>query len=93
MIQGRSERALGYQQITTVSAAVGLTLPAGTSRARVTVSGQAVRYRDDGANPTAAVGMPLAAGSTTDFGTQQLSQLRFIEAAASATLDVSYYGL
>src|SRR6516225_9714539 len=56
---------LGYQQI----AAGGLTsavplpsIPAGARVAQVCAEAQAVRYRDDGVAPTAAVGMPIASG-------------------------------
>lgn len=51
---------------------------------------QAVRYRDDGANPTASVGEPIANGGTFTYqGT--MSALAFIEQTASAKLNLSFY--
>lgn len=88
----RAEKALGYQQITDVSSAVALTVPAGTSLALIVPEVQAVRWRDDGTNPTATVGMPLAIGAMLIFTAQSLAALRFIEQAASAKLNVTYYG-
>lgn len=87
----RADKALGYQQITVLTASTGLTVPAGAATAVVNVESQAVRWRDDGTAPTATVGMPLAAGSTYTFTISQLSVLRFIEQAVGAKLNVSYY--
>lgn len=86
-------KALGYQQITNLSAAVGLTVPTGTSFAIVQPETQAVRWRDDGTNPTATVGYPLAVGSELLYDAAQLAVVKFIEQAASASLSIAYYGL
>lgn len=87
-------KPLGYQQITTLSAAVGLAVPAGAQRALIQAQTQSVRWRDDGTNPSATVGMLL--GVTTgpsDYFEYDgnLSAIKFIEAAASAALNVTYY--
>lgn len=84
--------ALGYQQITSLSSATGLTIPAGTSKIIVTPTTQAVRWRDDGTNPTSTVGYPLAAGSELVYTAAQKGSLKFIEQAASAVLNICYYG-
>jgi hypothetical protein len=81
---------LGYQQITVLTAATHLTPPAGATYAVITVEGAAVRYRDDGVAPTATVGMPIAMGGTTTYS-GPLAAIEFIQQAATATLDVSYY--
>jgi hypothetical protein len=81
---------LGYEQITSVSAAVGLTVPSGADRALVQAFTQAVRWRDDGTDPTGSVGMVLAAGATLVYD-GDLSALSLIEAASSAELNVTYY--
>jgi len=89
---------MGYQQITSLSSASKLTVPArdlnglaGTPRiAIITPETQAVRWRDDGVAPTASVGMPLAAGVTLQYD-GDLSQVQFIEQAASAKLNITYY--
>lgn len=81
----------GYQQITSLSASTGLTVPANATRALIVPESKAVRYRDDGTAPTASVGMPLAVAQPLWY-TGQLGSLRFIEQSASATLNVLYYG-
>lgn len=85
-------RALGYQQITSLAAATALTIPAGTSVAILKPSTQSVRIRDDGTNPTTTVGYPIAAGTEFIYAASSLSALRVIETAASASLDILYYG-
>lgn len=86
-------KALGYQQVTSLSSAATLTVPAGSQRALIQATGQNVRWRDDGTNPTASVGMRITAGDTMDYDAGQLKVIAFIEEAASATLNVSYYGV
>lgn len=81
----------GFQQITTLSAATGLTVPTGATRARIQCTTKAVRWRDDGTAPTTTVGMHLAADTDLWYD-GSLSALQFIEEAASAVLNVSYYG-
>lgn len=87
-----AEKALGFQQITNVSAAIGLTVPAGTTLILVHTTGQAVRWRDDGTSPTGTVGMVLAVGSELRYSASAMAALKFIESAASAVLNVTYYG-
>lgn len=87
----QAEKALGYQQITALSASTALTVPAGTSMAIITPETQAVRWRDDGTAPTATVGYPLAVGSELRYTAGQLSSLRFIEQVASAKINITYY--
>lgn len=85
-------RALGYQQITNLAAATALTVPAGTSLAKIIPETQAVRWRDDGTDPTTTVGNPLAVGVELQYTAGQLTVLRFIEQAASAKLNIEYWG-
>ena len=89
---------LGYQQITSLSSATGLTVPGvdanglslRPSIAIITPETQAVRWRDDGVAPTASVGMPLAVGVTLQYD-GDLTKIQFIEQTGSAKLNVSYY--
>lgn len=81
----------GFQQITVLSAAVALTVPVGAKYALIQAEAQAVRWRDDGTNPTAAIGNRILTTSDGLFYTGQLAALRFIEEVASAKLDISYY--
>lgn len=89
---------LGYQQITSLSSATGLTIPSvdvnGLSCrptiALITPETQAVRWRDDDVNPTATVGMPLAAGVTLQYD-GDLTKIKFIEQTGGAKLNITYY--
>jgi hypothetical protein len=81
---------LGYQQIAVLTAAVGLTVPTGTTFATIRVSGAPVRYRDDGVAPTAALGYPLLVGDVLTYHVS-LGTVRFIQQSATAVLDILYY--
>jgi hypothetical protein len=89
---------LGYQQITSLTAAQSLTVPQrdllGLNQkptfALITPLTAAVRWRDDGVAPTASVGMPLAAGVTLQYD-GDLTRIRFIENGGTAELNISYY--
>jgi len=89
---------LGYQQITSLSSATGLTVPttdknglnAKPTLALIVADAQNVRWRDDGVAPTASVGMPLAKGVTLQYD-GDLSKIRFIEELGGAVLNISYY--
>lgn len=88
----RSERSLGYVQLTPITASTQITVPLNASQVLVTIEGQAVRYRDDGANPTSTVGMPLAVGASLRYTGAQISQLRFIEQAVGGIVNMTFYG-
>lgn len=90
---------LGYQQITSLSSATGLTVPTRdpstganvkANFALITAETQDLRWRDDGVDPTASVGMPLAAGVTLQYD-GDLGRIKFIEQTAGGKLNVSYY--
>lgn len=89
---------LGYQQITDLSSAAGLTVPTlapdGSNQkptfALIIAETQGVRWRDDGTAPTASVGMPLAAGIPLQYD-GDLNKIKFIQQTASAKLNISYY--
>lgn len=81
---------LGYQQITSLSASTGLTVPSGATLALIVPETQNVRWRDDGTAPTSSVGMPIFVGASLSYD-GDLNRIRFIQQAASATLNVSYY--
>lgn len=81
---------LGYQQITVLTSAVGLTPPPLARVAVVQPVTQAVRWRDDGTDPTATIGMLIAAGVERVY-TGDLASVKFIEASATAELNISYY--
>ena len=82
---------LGYQQITSLSASVSLTVPTGARVALIQAETQNVRWRDDGTDPTATVGMLLATTSDGFWYNGNLAEIEFIEVTTSAKLNVSYY--
>jgi hypothetical protein len=82
--------ALGYQQITSLSSAVTLTVPANATIAEICVETQGIRYRDDGTAPTASIGMPVASGTCFQYA-GPLSAIQIIQQTSSATIDISYY--
>lgn len=87
-------RSLGYFQITSPdgTATSFPTPPAGASFAQISAEAQAVRWRDDGTNPTATIGYPLAAGSELRYDANGLSRLRFCQQTAGAILNVAFFG-
>ena len=97
MAQYFLEDPLGYVQMTSITAAVGLTgIPAGAKGALFVVEVARVRWRDDGTAPTATVGMALDPVSSTVVGEPFYYQgdLRDVQVigASGAILNISYYG-
>lgn len=84
-------KALGFQQIVGAAASTALTVPPGAAVAVIQAITQNIRYRDDGVDPTAAVGMRIAAGNDILFA-GSLSVMRIIQEAATAEINISYYG-
>lgn len=91
-IVAKPSRSLGYQQIVGAAAATGLTVPASTCMALINIEAQAVRWRDDGTNPTTTVGMNQAVGSTLEFY-GDFGRIKFIETTAGTIINVAYYGI
>lgn len=83
---------IGYEQINDLSSAQALTVPAGADIALIQARDQAVRWRDDGTNPTALIGMVIGDGLDI-FYTGDLDAIRFFEVSAGAELNVSYYNV
>ncbi len=84
-------KPLGYQQITSLAAAAGFaSVPTRARLVMVQSETQSVRWRDDGVNPTASVGMIIAAGDTL-FYTGDFSAIKFIEVTASAKLNITFF--
>lgn len=77
----------------TTSSAASLTsggVPKGAKLAYIEAEAKDVRYRDDGAAPTASVGQVIPLGTSILYsGTA--TALNFIETAASGKLNVSFY--
>lgn len=86
----------GWFTIADISAATGLTVPAGARCAFIQIEDNDARWRDDGTSPTNAVGILVDISVSPDgfwyFG--NLSGIEFIEAVATATasVNVCFYG-
>ena len=85
-------RGLGYEQMTGMAASSTPTVPSGTVSALVQAELGDVRWRDDGTAPTVAAGMLLVDGDTLWF-TGDFDNLRFIDVATGAKVNLSYYGV
>lgn len=81
---------LGFQQLASLGSATALTPPAGARVALIQVDNTAVRWRDDGTNPTSSVGIKVGADQDLVY-TGDLAAIRFIQTAAGAAINVSYY--
>jgi hypothetical protein len=82
-------QALGYQQLIG-SGLMTLTVPPNATMALIEVEGQAIRWRDDGTAPTAAIGMPVAVGQEWQYS-GPLAALQLIAQSGTATVNISYY--
>lgn len=81
----------GYQQIVGIVTSTALTVPTLTRFCIIQCTSQNVRWTDDGVTtPTATVGMRLQVGETFLYN-GSFSNIRFIQEAATATLNISYY--
>lgn len=88
----------GYQQVNAAGTAAvfSLTVPGvATNSARpitalIQAETQGLRWRDDGTDPTTAIGMLIPAGETLEY-TGPLAKLRLINATAGAVANISYY--
>ena len=91
-VQPYAFTALGCGQLTSLGSATGLgSLPAGTTLIVITVEGQTVRYRDDGVNPTASIGVLLPVGGPWPYTPLDATKIKFIQTASSATIDYCAY--
>lgn len=82
---------LKFEQLTSLGSATPLTLPDGAVFVLLQAETESVRWRDDGTAPTATVGHILTAGDPPFFYSGRPGTLQFIEAAAGAVLNVTYY--
>lgn len=87
-VQGYAEPA-GYVQITCATA-TGLTVPDFAKYALIQPEAQNVRWRDDGTNPTAAIGQIIVANDTLVYS-GKLTAIKFIEVTGTAKVNVTFY--
>lgn len=85
------QSVLLYEQISGLNTAKGLNAPVGTKLAVITPQDANVRWRADGTDPTASVGMPLYSTSYLNW-TSNFSAIKFIALSGTPILNVVYYG-
>ena len=66
-------------------------IPAGANEVLIESDTAAVRFRDDGAAPTASIGYPIAANAAPFLYTGTLPALRFIAQTGSPVLNLLFY--
>lgn len=92
-VQADLGKPLGYVQLTSLGSAANLgTIPTGARYALMVAEAQALRWRDDGTNPTASAGMPLATGVEFLYDGADLTAFKVIEQTAGGKLNVTFYG-
>jgi hypothetical protein len=86
-------KAVGFQALTVSTAAVGFTVPPTAELAVLSQEGADIRWRDDGVDPTASVGVFNATGNGMMICSRSLAPIRFIRAAGvDALLSTVFYG-
>lgn len=91
----KAKVSLGYKKIESLLVPQGIDAPASrdgriASLAIINAENGAVRWRDDGVDPTPTQGMPLQAGSTLVYD-GAMSRIKFIAQLPSAKLNVTFY--
>lgn len=91
---GSRLQSLGYMQyVLSTTAATAITPPEGTRLILLKLDGDAqARFRDDGVDPTATMGMPLFAGESTSYDAR-VNIMRVIGSEAGAILNAIFYGV
>ena len=94
-------QSVGHQQLTVSTTALNLTKPSGTRPRRVLIQCGATngtRWRADGTDPTASIGIALAADQMLDLTDPMgdyaafIDKVKFIRSGgADATLDIEYF--
>lgn len=84
---------LGYRQIALpANEAVHVNgIPSGSVLALVRAEAAGFRYRDDGVDPTPAVGMPVQAGESMVYDAQ-MTDIRVCAQSSGAIVNISFYG-
>lgn len=98
-----ADKSLGYAQSAAVDASTLISsltfgtgavagIPSGTQLLLIQPQTQAIRWRDDGGVPTAAVGYPVAVGAELRYTGSNLANLRVISQTAGAIVNCVAYG-
>lgn len=85
-------RSLGYTGMPVGATAALLgAAPEGTTVTFLRCEGGVIRYRDDGAAPTATAGMPMYPGSSLEYDAQ-VGMFRAIRVSGTPVLHAIFYG-
>ena len=82
--------ALGDEQVTVSTVAIGITAAWGAIAAIVTNGAEPIRVR--WGTPTASVGHYINPYSVLDLYEDDLTDVKFIRVSSSSTIDVTYFG-
>ncbi len=83
---------LGFEQLAVSTTSVGfVSIPIGATKALIDVRSNAIRWRDDGVDPTATIGVQVDADKQFWYE-GNLSEIEFIRVSSDAALNISYYG-
>jgi hypothetical protein len=91
MSSGVRHHPKGNENITGLNLVKGLTVPEGAVFALIQPRTQAVYWTHDGTNPSSSNGLQIPALVVLEYD-GDLEDILFLEAAASATLHVAYFG-
>lgn len=88
-----SGTSTGYVQLASLGSAIGFTLPAGSQWCIVIPEGAPIRYRVDGTNPTAAIGVPLVVNQPVifRFSAAQFAAVKFIQQSVGGIANIDCY--
>ncbi len=83
----------GFQALVVDDTARALTVPSGARYAKIMVRDHAIRYRDDGTNPTGSVGMLAKVDTMIELTSrEQLAGFKAIrDTSSSGNLEILYY--
>lgn len=91
-VQPTVSKPLLCRQVTGLDSAAGLgVIPTGAAYVVFEVEGAAVRWRDDGVDPTATVGVRQLQDAPPYLYDGDLAALKFIQITATAKLNVAFY--
>ena len=82
--------AVGDEQVTVSTVAIGITAESGAIVAMVTNGAEPIRVR--WGTPTASVGHYINPYSVLDLYEDDLTDVKFIRVSSSSTIDVTYFG-
>ena len=82
--------AVGDEQVTVSTVAIGITAESGAIAAMVTNGAEPIRVR--WGTPTDSVGHYLNPYSVLDLYEDDLTDVKFIRVSSSSTIDVTYFG-